>query len=100
MTVVRRCVSLSFELDQALVSLATSRRESVSALVETLLREHKLVRDDIELGRLEMALPDGPWALPGPGSHLREILKEAEAKASTSGAKPPSRSRRKAGLIP
>ena len=99
MTAVRRCLSLSPELNGALLALGATRSESVSALVETLLREHALVRKSIELGRLEAALPDGPWAFPGPGP-LREILKEAAAKASSSGAKPPNRVRRKAGLTP
>lgn len=100
MTAIRRCVSLSPELDGALMALGATRNESVSALVETLLREHPLVRESVEMGRLEAALPDGPWAFPSAGSPLRAILKEAAAKASASGARPPSRPRRKAGSIP
>ena len=100
MTAVRRCLSLSFELDQSLVILAAARQESVSAMVETLLREHALVRKDIELGRLELALPDGPIAVPGRSSSLRSLVKAPSSKSSASGGESPNPARRRAGLIP
>jgi len=82
------------------MALGATRNESVSALVETLLREHPLVRESVEIGRLEAALPEGPWALPRHGSYAWKLLKEAEAKAAASGARTPSRARRKAGQTP
>jgi hypothetical protein len=58
MVVARRCLSLSIELDSALLVLSIQRRESISSVVEMLLREHPLVHDGIEIGRMEESLPN------------------------------------------
>ena len=81
MSTSRRCVSLTPELDGALMGLAWSRRESVSALVETLLREHALVREEILLARMEEKLPD-IIAVPGRKSPLRKAIKVASKRPS------------------
>ena len=81
MSQVRRTISLSVELDDALVALALGRGESVSALLETLLREHGLVRHSVEMGRLE---PKGVGVMAAPGrmSRLRKPIKLAPKRPS------------------
>lgn len=55
MVVSKISISLSPELAGSLRALATQRTEDLSRLVETLLREHPLVRAGIESRR---AIPD------------------------------------------
>jgi hypothetical protein len=57
MTVARRCLSLSIELDSALLTLSLERSQSISSVVEMLLREHPLVREGIEIDRMERHMP-------------------------------------------
>lgn len=97
MTTARRCVSVTGELNGALIGLAFRRKESVSSLVETLLREHPLVREEIEGARLEAKLPD-IIAVPGPNSPLRNVIKPAPRRASSKGGAAPTPPRKRAAL--
>jgi hypothetical protein len=81
MVVARRCLSLSFELDSALLILSIQRRQSISAVVEMLLREHALVRREIELVRMERDLP-AVMAASGKRVRRKPAAKVAAAHAS------------------
>ena len=81
MPAVRRTLSLSMELDDALVALSLGRGESVSAMVETLLREHGLVHEAVEIGRLELKAPNLA-AVPARSSSLRKSVKVAAKRPS------------------
>lgn len=87
MTQVRRTVSLSHELDVNVAFLSKKRRESYSALLEMLLREHPLVNKEIEQGRLEDSIEDF-GLIPSQRSPLRAVmaarLKEADASGGAS----------------
>lgn len=63
MTVARCCISISFELDQALDGLVAGTGQSKSKLIEILLRENALVQAEVESLRLE--LKTTPSAVPG-----------------------------------
>jgi hypothetical protein len=53
MPVARRSISISFELDESLEVIAIHKQLPKSKVIEMLLREHPLVRKQVELGRLE-----------------------------------------------
>jgi hypothetical protein len=95
MSATRRTISLSLELDAAICGLASERGESVSALVETLLREHALVQDSIELGRMEAKIVDF-GIRPGKNSPLRKVFEEALKRPSPSGEAAPKTRRKEA----
>jgi hypothetical protein len=82
MTVARRCLSLSIELDSALLTLSLQRRQSISSVVEMLLREHALVREGIEIDRMERQMPS---VMAASGRRLR---KKASIKAAPQRASP------------
>lgn len=82
MAVARRCLSLSIELDSALLVLSIERRESISSVVEMLLREHPLIREGIEIDRMEQHMPN-VMAASG-----RPIGKKAAIKAGSQRASP------------
>ena len=77
MTVVRTSISMSLELDQALLALRISARQSKSKLIETLLRENPTVQRTIESIRLELKI--NPVVVPGPEgmARFREAVSEA-----------------------
>lgn len=68
MMMTRVTVTLSPELDSALTQAALRSGTSKSHLVETLLREHKLVQKHIDDVRAE---PDGPELTAGRRSRVR-----------------------------
>lgn len=98
MTQVRRTVSLSRELDINLAELARKRSESLSALLETLLREHPLVVKEIEFTRLDTSISDF-GARPFKGSALYEAATARLQQASSSGEGSP-KTRRKGAAHP
>ena len=98
MTQVRRTVSLSRELDVNLSFIARHRGESLSALMEMLLREHPIVSKQIEMSRFEDSIDD--YGLrPRKGTPMYEMLTRAPVQASASGEAPP-KTRRKGAAQP
>jgi hypothetical protein len=89
MTQVRRTVSLSRELDVNLSFIARQRGESLSALLEMLLREHPLVDKEIQDGRLEDSFEDF-GIRPRKGTRVHEMLTARSPPPSSSGAAPPT----------
>src|SRR5262245_43075998 len=98
MTQVRRTVSLSVELAAVLNQMAFDRKESTSALIEMLLREHPLVARDVDLMRMEADIEDF-GVRPRKGSPLYELMTRPRPTASASDAEPP-KTRRKGTAHP
>jgi predicted DNA-binding protein len=69
MAVARCSISISFELDQALDALVARSGQPKSKLIEILMRENRLVQNEIESLRLE--LKTTPAALPGKKARTR-----------------------------
>lgn len=98
MTQVARTVSISMELDVNLRVLMRKRNESLSSLVELLLREHPLVDKEIQQGRLEDSIEDF-GIVPRKGSPLRDLMEARMKEDAASGAAPP-KPRRKSAVRP
>jgi hypothetical protein len=90
---IRRTVSLSTELHDAVSLLAADRGESFSAVVEMALRENPLVRDSVELVRMEAKIEDY-GIRPGKDTPFRSRVLENLKAASASGESPPKPRRR------
>lgn len=98
MTQIRRTISWSRELDVNLSVLSSKRHESLSALLEMLLREHPLVNAEIEQGRLEDSIEDF-GLVPRKGTAMRELMESRMREAGASGGESPNK-RRKGGAQP
>jgi len=96
MTVVRTSISMSFELDQALLSLRIGARQSKSKLIETLLRENPTVQRQIGLIRDEQQFT--VFAAPSAEGMARFKAARARKQASSSGQASPTPARRAAPL--
>jgi hypothetical protein len=93
MTQVRRTLSWSRELDVNLNVLARKRHESLSALLEMLLREHPLVNREVEQGRLEDSIEDF-GLVPSTRSPMRAIMEARMKEADASGEGSPKTRKR------
>ena len=88
MTVVRTSISMSLELDQALLLHTISSHQSKSKVIETLLRENPLVQREIGLIRDEQKF--SVFAVPGPEGMARFRAATARRQASASGKPSPT----------
>ena len=98
MTQIRRTISISRELDVNLEIIARRRQESLSALIEVLLREHRLVDREIQQGRLEDSIDDF-GIVPRKGSPERELMEARTKESAASGGESP-KPRRKGAARP
>jgi predicted DNA-binding protein len=69
MPVARCSISISFELDQALDALVARSGQPKSKIIEILMRENRLVQNEIESLRLE--LKTTPAAVPGKKANVK-----------------------------
>ena len=65
MAVARRCISISFELDQVLDALVAGTGQPKSRLIEILLRENPVIKREVDSLRLELKVKTSPLAVPG-----------------------------------
>ena len=71
MPVARTSISISLELDQALLLLMARTGQPKSNVIEMILREHPMVQHEIETIRLELRVKDVVAIGPGGRARLR-----------------------------